>query len=59
MVERNMSSTDMRGAVVLPGSKATSRAQGSRWNLGYPAFGRCELVQRTAVRIGKARSRSR
>jgi hypothetical protein len=45
MVERNTSSTEMRGAVVLPGSKATSRAQGSRWNLGYPALGRCELVQ--------------
>jgi hypothetical protein len=44
MVERNMSGADMRGTVVLPGSKATSRAQGSRRNLGYPALGRWELV---------------
>jgi hypothetical protein len=37
MVERNMCSADMRGIDVLPGSKSTSRANGSRWNLGYPA----------------------
>jgi hypothetical protein len=37
MVERNMSNAAMRGIVVPPGSRATSRAQGSRWNLGGPA----------------------
>ena len=37
MVERNMSNAVMRGIVVPPGSRATSRAQGSRRNLGYPA----------------------
>jgi hypothetical protein len=35
MVERNMCNAVMRGIVVPPGSKATSRAQGSRWKLGY------------------------
>jgi len=35
--ERNMYNAIMRGVVVPPGSKATSRAQGSRRNLGYPA----------------------
>ena len=57
MVERNMSNAVMRGIVVPPGSRATSRAQGSRRNLGYPAS-----VHRPCadlVRIGKARSRSR
>jgi hypothetical protein len=38
MVERNMRSADVRGIDVLPGSKSTSRANGSRWNLGYPTF---------------------
>jgi hypothetical protein len=36
MVERNMCNAVMRGIVVPPGSKATSRANRSRWNLGYP-----------------------
>jgi hypothetical protein len=57
MVERNMSNAVMRGIVVLPGSKATSRAKGSCRNLGYPAFGRWLFT--LAVRIGKARSRIR
>jgi hypothetical protein len=57
MVERNMSNAVMRGIGILPGSKATSRAKGSRWNLGYPAFGRWLFTP--AVRIGKARSRIR
>ena len=35
MVERNMCDAVMRGIVVPPGSRATSRAQGSRRNLGY------------------------
>ena len=56
-VERNMSKAVMRGIVALPGSKATSRAQGSRRNLGGPASGRRLILPR--VRIGKARSRSR
>ena len=33
-LEGNMCGTAMRGAVALPGSKATSRAKGSRRNLG-------------------------
>jgi hypothetical protein len=57
MVERNMSGAVMRGIVALPGSKATSRMEGSRWNLGGPASD-CQL-KTAAVRIGKARSRSR
>jgi hypothetical protein len=32
--EGNMCGTDMRGAVALPGSKATSRTKGPRRNLG-------------------------
>ena len=57
MVERNMSSAVMRGTVILPGSKSTSRAKGSRRNLGDPASG--HQLMRSMVRIGKARSRSR
>jgi hypothetical protein len=34
MVESNMSNAVMRGIVVPPGSKATSRAKGSHRNLG-------------------------
>ena len=33
-VEGNMCGAAMRGAVALPGSKATSRTKGSRRNLG-------------------------
>ena len=33
-VEGHMCGAVMRGAVALPGSKATSRTKGSRWNLG-------------------------
>jgi hypothetical protein len=57
MVERNMSDAVMRGIVALPGSKATSRAKGSCRKLGGPASGRHLMTP--AVRIGKARSRSR
>jgi hypothetical protein len=57
MVERNMGDAVMRGIVALPGSKGTSRADGSRRNLGGPASGRHLLTP--TVRIGKARSRSR
>ena len=38
LVEGNMCGTAMRGAVALPGSKATSRTKGSCRNLGDPAF---------------------
>ena len=57
-LEGNMCGTVMRGADALPGSKAISRANGSRRKLGDPASGRQRRV-RGAVRIGKARSRSR
>jgi hypothetical protein len=57
MVERNMRRAVMRGTAVLPGSKATSRAKGSRRKLGYPASDRHQA--KMAARIGKARSRSR
>ena len=59
--EGNMCGTATRGADALPGSKATSRAKGSHRNLGGLGSGRCSDVAfgSTAVRIGKARSRSR
>jgi hypothetical protein len=60
MVERNMSNAaiELREALVtLPGSQTTLRAKGSCRNLGCPASGRHLLT--SAVRIGKARSRSR
>jgi hypothetical protein len=49
MVERNTCDAVMRGIVVPPGSRATSRANGSRWNLGYlgsgrPLFALAELI---------------
>lgn len=56
-LEGNMCGTAMRGAVALPGSKATSRAKGSHRNLGGLGSGRA--VKAVPVRIGKARSRSR
>ena len=46
MVERNMGNAVMRGIVALPGSRATSRAKGSRRNLGYPTSGRQLLSER-------------
>src|SRR5215468_10356511 len=46
MVERNMCNAVMRGIVVPPGSRATSRAKGSRRNLGYLASGRQALRER-------------
>jgi hypothetical protein len=54
MVERKMCNAVMRGTVVPPGSRATSRANRSRRNLGYLASGRQLFA--SAVRIGKARS---
>ena len=44
--EGNMCGTAMRGADALPGSKATSRANGSRRKLGDPASGRQRLRER-------------
>ena len=58
-LEGNMCGTAMRGADALPGSKATSRAKGSHRKLGDLVSGRQRRVRRSAVRIGKARSRSR
>src|SRR6201988_603673 len=46
MVERNMCDAAMRGIVVPPGSRATSRAQGARRNLGYLVAGRQALSER-------------
>jgi hypothetical protein len=57
MVERNMCNAVMRGIVVPPGSRATSRANRSRRNLGYLASG--GQLFAPAVRIGKVRRRSR
>src|SRR6516225_7987314 len=60
-LEGNMCGTvlqRMRGAVALPGSKATSRANGSRRKLGDLVADRQRCVRGT-VRIGKTRSRSR
>ena len=58
MIERNMCNAVMRGIVVPPGSRATSRAKGSHRKLGGLASGRQSCVRGT-VRIGKVRSRSR
>ena len=53
IVERNMSSTDMRGAAALPGSKSKERV--GNWEIPRLTTGRnADLVS-----IGKARSRSR
>ena len=46
MAERNMCSLVMRDTVVPPGSKSTSRANGSRRNLGGLASGRQTLRER-------------
>jgi hypothetical protein len=56
-VEGNMCGTAMRGSVALPGSKATSRKDGTRRNLGdltSPA-----TISRDAGHSGKLRRRSR
>ena len=45
-LEGNMCGTVMRGAVALPGSKATSRAKGLHRNLGGLVSGRQELRER-------------
>ena len=56
-VEGNMSGAAMRGAVALPWSKTSSRAKGSRRNLGDLMSGR--VASAVPVRLGKVRSRSR
>jgi hypothetical protein len=48
VAERNMCSVAMRDTVVPPGSKSTSRANGSRWNLGDLVSGRRCLRRRSA-----------
>ncbi len=56
VAEGNMCGAVMRGAVALPGSEATSRTKGSRWNLGdlvWPA-----VAAAIPGRGRKARSRS-
>src|SRR5919198_5694520 len=45
-LEGNMCGTAMRGAVALPGSKATSRAKGSHRKLGGLVSGRQALRKR-------------
>ena len=47
MVERNMCDAVMRGIVVPPGSKSTSRANGSRRKLGGLVSGRRSRVAST------------
>jgi hypothetical protein len=56
-LEGNMCGTVMRGAVALPGSKATSRATGSHRKLG--GLGSDGAALPLPARIGKVRSRSR
>jgi hypothetical protein len=57
MVERNMSTAAMRGIAIPPGSRATSRANGSRRKLGYLVSD--HRPRADLVRIGKMRNRSR
>jgi hypothetical protein len=47
-LEGDMCGTAMRGAVALPGSKATSRAKGSHQKLGGLVSGRRRRVRCTA-----------
>ena len=57
VAEGKMCSAVMRGTDALPRSKTPSREKGSYRNLGDPTSDRRR--QAVAVRIGKARSRSR
>ena len=45
-LEGNMCGTAMRGAVALPGSKATSRAKGTHRKLGGLGFDRNGVAER-------------
>ena len=56
VVEGHACGAAMRGAVVLPGSKTSSRSKGSCRNLGALTADR---RRKAAARIGKALSRSR
>ncbi len=56
-VEGNMCGAVMRGPVALPGSKATSRKKGTRWNLGDLTLPAITSVD--TGRDGKSRRRSR
>ena len=56
-VEGNMCGIAMQDAVAPPGSKATSRSKGRRWNLRDLMSGHRQ--QSRLVRIGKVRNRSR
>jgi hypothetical protein len=56
-LEGNMCGTVMRGAVALPGSKATSRAKGSHGS--WEVSGLTGAGLPLPARIGKVRSRSR
>jgi hypothetical protein len=49
MVERNMCNAVMRGIVIPPGSRATSRANRSRRNLGYLGSDRRECPTRPTL----------
>jgi hypothetical protein len=51
MAEGNMCGADMQGAAALPGSKATSRTNGTRRNLGDL------LSDRTALGLSGPRRR--
>jgi hypothetical protein len=57
VAEGKMCGAVMRGADAPPGSKATSRAKGSRWNLGDLTSDHRPCAD--LVRIGKMRSRIR
>src|SRR5450631_3908085 len=54
--EGNMCGAAMRGTVALPGSEATSRTNGARWNLGDLMPPVVTIV--ITVRDGKSRRRS-
>ena len=53
IVEGNMCGAVTRGAVALPGSKATSRTKGSRRNLGGLTLGRMALCHAGPRREGE------
>ena len=51
--EGNMCGAAMRGSVALPGSKATSRTKGTRWNLGDLLPGRAASSRTGPYREGE------
>ena len=56
MAEGNMCGADKRGAVALPGSKATSRTEGTRRNLGDLMPGRAAFGRTGPCRKGPTSS---